>query len=159
VLVKQDNKYQLLFPLLIATHPITLIDLNHHKIPNNLNFFLALSQTLILAIGFSFNFKINFIEGVIAGFLMTSLFLIMNALSGGQLGMGDVKLAYVLGLVTGIISYDVTVLALLIMFLFSGLYSLLLILFGKVRRDSYIAFGPFMLFGTWMAHLLAPLFI
>lgn len=90
-----------------------------------------------------------------SGVLMGGFYWVMRLASRGALGFGDVKLAGVLGLLLGYLSPLNLLWGNLLIFLLGGLYSLTLILAGRAKTTTRIAFGPFMLLGTSIA-LLFP---
>lgn len=61
------------------------------------------------------------------------------------MGLGDVKLAFVLGLLLG---FPKIAIALYTAFLTGATIGVILILGGKARLKSKLAFGPFLIFGT-----------
>ena len=76
-----------------------------------------------------------------------SIFFVIFQLSGGKMiGGGDVKLGWILGLMLG-----TAVNAMLMLFLAGlggSLVALTLLLSGKLRRNSLIPFGPFLILGA-----------
>ncbi|MFW0182997.1 prepilin peptidase [Rothia sp. CCM 9417] len=90
-----------------------------------------------------------------SGVIMGGFYWVMRLASGGALGLGDIKLAGVLGLLLGYFSPLNLLWGNLLIFLLGGLYSLALILTGRAQARTHIAFGPFMLLGTTIA-LLFP---
>lgn len=81
------------------------------------------------------------------------LFLLVLALGGGM-GMGDVKLAGVLGLAAGLLGNAAAVLSPVLAFLFGGVAAILALRRGAGTR---IPFGPFLLAGLWAAVVIAAL--
>lgn len=81
-----------------------------------------------------------------------SIFFVIFQLSGGKMiGGGDVKLGWILGLMLG-----TAVNAMLMLFLAGlggSLVALTLLLSGKLRRNSLIPFGPFLILGALIAVL------
>lgn len=69
------------------------------------------------------------------------------------LGLGDVKLAGILGLCLGWIGWGAWAVGLIGGFMLGGLLSALLLVTGVVNRKSRIPFGPFMLGGALLAVL------
>jgi leader peptidase (prepilin peptidase) / N-methyltransferase len=88
---------------------------------------------------------------LVAGVAYAGFLLVLNLVGG--MGMGDVKLAAVLGLA----SWNLSIAALspVVAFLVGGLVSLALLVAG--RRGQRIAFGPFLLGGFWAAVFLVVL--
>ena len=77
------------------------------------------------------------------------------ALFGGA-GMGDVKLAVLLGLVLGSIGPHVALLGAVSPFVAAGAVALVALLTTSARADEPLAFGPFMLGGFWGAVACVP---
>jgi leader peptidase (prepilin peptidase) / N-methyltransferase len=75
-------------------------------------------------------------------------FLLWLITKGRGMGLGDVKLAFVLGLFLG---FPRIVIALYIGFLTGACVGVILILLGNKTLKSKIAFGPFLLFGASIA--------
>lgn len=76
------------------------------------------------------------------------LFLIWAITRGRGMGFGDVKLAFLIGLVLG---FPKIVIAFYIAFLTGAFISIILILVKKARFGQQIAFGPFLAFSTLVA--------
>ena len=76
---------------------------------------------------------------------------LLRLASRGALGLGDVKLAGVLGLLLGFFSPLNLLWGNLLIFLSGGLFSLYLIARRRATAQTHIAFGPFMLLGTTIA--------
>jgi leader peptidase (prepilin peptidase) / N-methyltransferase len=72
----------------------------------------------------------------------------------GQIGLGDVKLAGVLGLALGWLGLGACIAGVFAIHLLGGLYSLVMLVTRKATLKSSIPFGPFMLAGTLLAILL-----
>ncbi len=90
-------------------------------------------------------------SAMIASVLAGGLFYFVFAISRGKwMGGGDVKLAFVMGLLLGI--RDVGV-ALMIGFATAALVGVGLIALKRISRKSLIPFGPFLILGTIIAGL------
>ncbi|WP_433500593.1 prepilin peptidase [Sphaerimonospora sp. CA-214678] len=70
------------------------------------------------------------------------------------IGLGDVKLAGLIGLLTGAIGVRTTVAAGMGGFLLGALYAVALLVTGRATRKSEFPFGPFMLVGALAAAAL-----
>jgi leader peptidase (prepilin peptidase) / N-methyltransferase len=68
----------------------------------------------------------------------------------GGMGLGDVKLAGVLGLCLAWFGWDVLVVGGFAAFLLGGLFAVGLVVAGRAGRRSGIPFGPWMLAGAWL---------
>lgn len=69
------------------------------------------------------------------------------------MGFGDVKLAGVLGIYLGWLSYGVLFFGLFAGFLIGGVFSVGLVLFKGGGRKTKVPFGPFMLIGAYLSIL------
>lgn len=126
---------------------LAFIDLRHKRLPNVLTLRSAAIIVAMLALETfpdDWSLWIRALEGGAALFV---LYLLMNLLTGGAMGMGDVKLALSIGLLTGYLGWSHLIVASLIAFVAGGVASAALLLTRRAGRRSTIPFGPFMLFG------------
>lgn len=153
VLVLQDDGLHdvlLGLVLVLLLVPIALIDLDHRIIPNRLT---ALGAAAALAIGAATD-----LDGVpsqlIAGAAAGGLLLAAALARPGGMGMGDVKLAGMLGLFLG---REVAV-ALLVALLAGTLVGIAVMARRGVRegRRTAVPFGPFLALGGVAALLAGP---
>ncbi len=129
--------------------PVTLIDLDHRIVPNLILAPAAIAGLAILAVTAPAELAEHFAAAAGA-----FLFLLLAALAYPKgMGMGDVKLAGVLGLYLGV---DV-VPALLVAFLAGTVVGLGLIARGGPEaRKSGVPFAPFLAFGALVALFAGP---
>ncbi|MSR98259.1 prepilin peptidase [Arthrobacter sp. BL-252-APC-1A] len=85
------------------------------------------------------------------GFLLLAGYFLLRVLSPSGLGLGDVKLAGVLGLYLGFAGWSHVLAGAAAGFVLGGLWGLGLVLTGKGTGKTRIPFGPFMLAGTALA--------
>jgi len=85
---------------------------------------------------------------------MFGLYLLLAVVRPGGMGMGDVKLAGVLGLFLGYLGFGPLAVGALAAFLLGGLYSAVLLATKRADRRSGIPFGPWMLAGAAIGILL-----
>ena len=81
---------------------------------------------------------ISIFIGIIPGIL---LFLV-NRLTNGQIGIGDVLVLIVVGIILG---FEKTVIILMLSTLMAGIYGIIKMLIFKVNRKETMAFAPFVL--------------
>ena len=88
-----------------------------------------------------------------------AVFLVIALVSpGGEgLGLGDVKLAGVLGLLLGWIGWGNAVMGLLGSFVLGGLVAAVLLLVRRLDRRSHLSFGPDMVISAYLWCVLPPL--
>jgi leader peptidase (prepilin peptidase)/N-methyltransferase len=131
------------FPLLILGWSIILIDYKLHRIPNFITGYLSL---LLLVIQL---FQHQILDSIVGGVEFLLFFGVLTIISRGGIGIGDVKLAGLIGLVMGQVSIreliNFTLLAAIL-----GLLSLL----GKSRLERFkggIAFAaPMLAAAVWI---------
>ncbi|QLQ38519.1 prepilin peptidase [Micromonospora robiginosa] len=81
-------------------------------------------------------------------------YLLLALLPGARLGFGDVKLAAALGLPLGWLGWPTLRLGLLLPHVLAGTLVLVLLVAGRIRRDTPLPFGPAILTGAWLAAVL-----
>ncbi|OGD62562.1 hypothetical protein A2160_05975 [Candidatus Beckwithbacteria bacterium RBG_13_42_9] len=84
----------------------------------------------------------------IAGLFFLSLFLVTR---GKGIGFGDVKLGFFMGLVLG--WWQRVIVAIFLAFLTGAIVGVIVVILKKKTLKSAIAFGPFLLWGMWLAKL------
>lgn len=131
---------------------IFVIDLLHQIIPDEVIIFLVIVFSIRLFYPLNTEFLIlntkNYLVSAIASALfLCSIFLISK---GKGMGFGDVKLAFLMGLVLG---YPKVIVAFYFAFLTGALVGVTLIVLRKAKFGQKIAFGPFLAAGTFVAYL------
>lgn len=126
---------------------LAFIDLRHKRLPNVLTLRSAALVAAMLALeAFPDDWSL-WIRALEGGAVLFVLYLLMNLLTGGAMGMGDVKLALSIGLLTGYLGWFHLIVASLIAFVAGGVASAALLFTRRAGRRSTIPFGPFMLLG------------
>jgi len=95
----------------------------------------------------------SILSGVIAGAIGFIFFLIVLLINPRGMGMGDVKLAGLIGLVTG---FPFVIVALLIGIILGGLVAVVLLVFKLKGRKDVIAYGTFLAIGPMVTLLWGP---
>ena len=134
--------------------PLAVIDVLEHRLPNRLvvpgiGLAAATGGAHVLATD-------NDWAPLICGVSAFTVFLVLALLGG--MGMGDVKLAALLGTAAGFLGWEVSVAALMSAFLLGGLGALIQKVMNRIRRKphtSQIPFGPYMLAGFWVCAAFA----
>jgi prepilin signal peptidase PulO-like enzyme (type II secretory pathway) len=84
----------------------------------------------------------------IAAVLASAFFLSIVLLTRGRgMGGGDIKLAFLMGLILG---WPIVLLSIFIAFILGSIIGIFLILVGKKKMKSMIPFGPFLIIGTFV---------
>jgi leader peptidase (prepilin peptidase)/N-methyltransferase len=131
-----------------VTVPLVAIDAHSRRLPNR----LVLPGYLVGAVAVV---AIWVSSGAVPAMALISaaaytLFLWVLSFAGGM-GMGDVKLAGVLGAAAGLVSPSAAILSPVLAFGLGGLASAIILVTRRGTRATRIPFGPFMLIGFWAA--------
>lgn len=131
---------------------LCVYDIRWMLLPNKMMIILAiLSLAMLLTKGILSGDPNIVLNGALAAVLSGGFFYLLFAISKGKwMGGGDVKLAFIMGLLLGLQN---VLLGLFIGFNTAAIYSLGLMATGKLSRKSLIPFGPFLIFGTIVAML------
>jgi len=90
-----------------------------------------------------------FYSAIIAGLIAGGFFLAIILISKGKwMGMGDVKIGILMGLILGLPQIFI---ALFLAFLFGAMVSIVLLALKKKKLKSEIPFGPFLVFATMIS--------
>ncbi len=130
---------------------IFVYDLKHYIIPDKIIY-----PAIIIAGIFNFQYLITkqsliFNYSILAAVGATAFFLFIVLVSRGRwMGVGDIKLAFLMGLVLG---WPNILVALLLAFYIGAIAGLALIVYGRKKLKSEIPFAPFLVTGTFLALL------
>jgi len=136
----------LLFLFYIAASLVAIFvyDLKHYLIPDKI-----LIPAIIIAAAYRILDPRLLLNYFWAAVIASGFFLVIYLLSGGRaMGFGDVKLAILMGILLGISN---TLLALFFAFVIGAIIGIIAILLNKKSLKSEIPFGPFLIFGTFVA--------
>lgn len=139
---------QFVFISILTT--VSLIDLHDRIIPNEMVLFgLIVGAIMLFALPYAAKGWVEALSGAGGAFV----FLLLIALiARGGMGLGDVKLAAVIGLFLG----RWATMGLILAFLSGGLISGLLLIFKIVGRKDHIPFGPWLALGAIITALYGP---
>jgi len=132
---------------------IFVYDLKHYIIPDKIVYpAIIVSGIWYLVSGiFIQNTKYEILNTILAAFIASGFFLCLVLVSKGKwMGLGDVKLAFLMGLVLG---WPNILLALFLSFFSGAIVGVGLIMFHKKGFKSEIPFGPFLSASTVFALL------
>ena len=137
--------------LAAITVALGLIDLDHHVLPNSIVLPSALVAAVLLAASAILTGNYTALLGAVIGAAaMFFFYFVLAFISPRGMGMGDVKLAGVLGLYLGYLGWGALIVGGFGAFLLGGLFSVVLLLLRKAGRKSGIPFGPWMLLAAWL---------
>ncbi|MGY1779229.1 prepilin peptidase [Geodermatophilus sp. SYSU D01036] len=143
---------------------LAFIDLDTRRLPNALVLpaYPVLGVLLTGAAAVSGDWEALLRAGLGAGALFGAFLLMALAYPGGM-GMGDVKLAGVLGLVLGWFSWAAVVVGAFAGFFLGAVVGVVVMAAGPHGRKTAVPFGPFMiagaLLGLWIADPVADLLL
>jgi len=132
---------------------LSLIDIDTHLLPRRIVYrTIAVAMPLLVLSAFFDNTGSVF-GMFIGGLGMWCMLRVLEVLSRGDLGGGDVGLGGLLGLYLGWLSYEAILVGLFVSFLVGGLFAVALLISRKANRHTHFAFGPFLIVGTLIAVL------
>ncbi len=137
---------------------LSAIDFQLHRLPDVLNGALYLSGLALFSLDAILNHRLDHLRSaVIASIMLSAFYWLVNLLSKGGMGMGDVKLAASIGLYTGYISALSVYVAAMTSFALGSAVGITIMVLGKGTRKTAVPFGPFMLAGAVISIWLTPL--
>ena len=132
---------------------LSLIDIDTHLLPRRIVYrTIAVAMPLLVLSAF-FDNTGSVIGMFIGGIGMWLMLRVLEVLSRGDLGGGDVGLGGLLGLYLGWVSYEAILVGLITAFFVGGLFAVALLVTRKANRNTHFAFGPFLIVGTLIAVL------
>jgi leader peptidase (prepilin peptidase)/N-methyltransferase len=130
---------------------LALIDLDTHRLPNKIVLPAYIVGAVLLGAAALLAGDLERLLGAGIGLAaMWLAYFLMAILYPGGMGFGDVKLAGVLGLFLGWLSWGPLIVGSFAAFLLGGVFALVLLASKRVTRKGGIPFGPWMLAGAWV---------
>lgn len=147
-----------LLPLLAfaaAATVLTIVDLAEHRLPNAVVFptLVVVAALLVLASAMT-GAWIPLLWALGGAAAMFTVYFLLALISPSSMGMGDVKLALVIGLLLGWFGLNAWLIGLLAAFVFGGVAAVVALALHRVTLRGSIPFGPSMLAGALAAVLL-----
>jgi leader peptidase (prepilin peptidase)/N-methyltransferase len=135
--------------------PLLVIDFEHNILPNKIVYTGMIVALVVAILGSIFGFepksvtdsgfRLWIVDAAIGGGIGFGLLLIPALVYRGGMGWGDVKLAGLIGLVTG---FPLVFVAMFLAIVSGGLVAAFLLLFKLKGRKEAIPFGPFLCLAT-----------
>ena len=133
---------------------LSVIDLEHFLLPNRIVYPLAVGTLVLLALAaVGDDAWAAFGRAVLGGVAAAATLGALHLVSPRSMGFGDVKLAFVLGLVLGWLGWGELVLGLFCGFFAGAVVGIALIALRNRGRKDHLPFGPFLAFGTMVVLL------
>jgi leader peptidase (prepilin peptidase)/N-methyltransferase len=143
--------FLLLFAVLLA---VAVIDLQHYIVPNRIVFPTVALAVPLLVLAAALEREWGSLVRALAGAAIAfGGLLLVNLVNPRGMGMGDVKLALVLGLFLGWLGFDHVALGLFLGFLLGAVIGIVLIVLRLRTRKQHVPFAPFLAAGTVLAVL------
>lgn len=139
--------------LVLAACSIALaaIDVELHRLPNQIVLFLTVAGAMLLGIAGLLTGDLSaLMRAAIGGAVAFVVFFLVALIKPGGMGFGDVKLAGALGIYLGYVGWGSLIIGFFAAFLLGGVVGIILILAKRADRKGGIPFGPWMLAGAWI---------
>jgi leader peptidase (prepilin peptidase) / N-methyltransferase len=131
---------------------LALIDIDLHKLPDALTLpSYPIAAVLLTAGALTAHQPFDLARAAIGGVALFALYAVLWFVYPKGMGLGDVKLAGVLGMYLGYLSWGTLAVGAFFGFALGGVIGITLMATGRATRKSKIPFGPFMLAGALAA--------
>jgi leader peptidase (prepilin peptidase) / N-methyltransferase len=143
----------LLFMVLVA---VAMIDIEHQIVPNRILYPSFPLFAALVGLGAALGHDMELVPAALGFLAFGGGLLLVAVVSPGGMGMGDVKLAALIGLVLGALGPRYVVVAAGVGILAGGLGAIALMALTGASRKAKIPFGPYLAAGAIVAAFLAP---
>lgn len=149
----------LLVGFALVTPLIAAIDLRWRVVPNRIVMPATVAAALLAAgSGFADGDPSRVLGALAGGAGMFGIYFVLALIAPGAMGMGDVKLAALIGIVAGALAWPGWFIALLLGFVVGAVIGLCGLLLRSWGTQSSIPYAPAMLAGAWIAAIGATAF-
>lgn len=150
-LVARSLELVALLYLAAVSIALAAIDLDVHRLPNAIVYpSYAVGAVLLGVAALLGGDPQSLGRAAIAAVASIVFYFVLAFAYPGGMGMGDVRLAGVLGLYLGYLGWSQLAVGVSAAFVLGGTFAVILIAAGRATRGSGIPFGPWMLVGTWV---------
>lgn len=143
--------------LAMVSMPLAAIDVEEHRLPDALT--LPSYPVALVLLGAAAlvvpAHRPHLVAALIGMLALVVLYAALFLVNPRGIGLGDVKLAGVLGAYLGWLGTDTWLVGAFLGVFLGGLYALGLLVLRRATAKTAIPFGPFMIAGTWAAVLLS----
>jgi len=128
---------------------LVVVDVEHHRLPNRVLYPAAVAAAVLLAVAAATRHDWSaLLRAVEATGAVYVVFLVLALISPRSLGMGDVRLAALLGAYLGFRSWPLVYLGLLAGFVVAAVVAVVLLAARRATRTTALPFGPALILGT-----------
>jgi len=139
----------------VISVPLTLIDFRVHRLPNALTYPVGILLITVMAwVSISEKSAYESSNVFLQGFIPAAALFVLGIVSRGGMGLGDVKLAALMGWSIGWFGIGATVTSFVAAFILGGAWGIALLVTRRAGRKSAIPFGPFLVAGLWASFAL-----
>ena len=104
--------------------------------------FVGAGAAVVMSVAGMGDEPVKYIEGILVGLTPGAILVLISVASRGRVGMGDALMVLVMGLFVG---FRQTMGELLVALLFSGVFSLALVVIKKCGKEKELPFIPFLM--------------
>ena len=134
---------------------LTAIDIDVHKLPNRIVLPSYAVGAILLGVASLLGGDLEpFARAAAGAGILVFFYVVLVLIKPGGMGMGDVKLAGVLGLYLGYLGWAQLIVGASAAFFLGGIFAIVLLLVRRAKRGSAIPFGPWMFAGAWLGILV-----
>ena len=128
---------------------LVVVDVEHHRLPNRLLCPAAVAAVVLLAVAAASRHDwLAFFRAVEAAGVVYVVFFVLALISPRSLGMGDVRLAALLGAYLSFRSWPLVYLGLLAGFVLAAAVAVVLLAGRRATRATALPFGPALIVGA-----------
>jgi leader peptidase (prepilin peptidase)/N-methyltransferase len=140
--------------LAAVTITLALIDVDTHTLPNAIVYpSYLVAGVLIGAASLLHGDLPALLRALIGAAILGTVYFALAFAYPGGMGLGDVKLALLLGFFLAWLGWEVFIVGSIAAFVLGGLFGVALMIVRRAGRKTAIAFGPWMLIGAWIGIL------
>jgi leader peptidase (prepilin peptidase)/N-methyltransferase len=142
--------------LCMVLEAVAVIDIEHQIVPNRILYPSLIVFAALVAVGAAVGDDMGLVRAGLGFLAFGGGLLVVAIISPGGMGMGDVKLAALIGLVLGALGLRYVAVAAAVAILTGGVGAIALMIFAGASRKAKVPFGPYLAAGAVAAAFLAP---
>ena len=150
LMLTQISETAAIICFIVTVTAVAVCDLREFRIPDLMLLPGATATFLLFTLSNTSDFT-SLNRAMFCASISLLAYLLLYLSNPGQLGFGDVKLAGLIGLVTGWFGVGLAALATLAAFLAAGTAVIVLIMLRSMRLQSHFALGPWLALGGFAA--------